>query len=450
MRTRDEQFKMMTTDPVCPLIVRLAVPTIISMLITAVYNTADTYFVSQLNKSASGAVGIVMPLMALIQAVGFTLGMGAGSNISRLLGEKQNEKACEYGSKALFAAIALGAVITGVCFIFFEDLLLLLGSTDTILPFARDYAFYILCAAPLFTALFVLNNILRGEGKAFFSMMGVAAGGLLNIIIDPIFINNLSLGIAGAAIATAISQLVSVVILLVPFIFKKTIIRLSFSKLFRNTGVYLQILRIGLPSLLRQGLASLATILLNNSAANISDAAVSAMTIVTKVSMMINSAFIGFGQGFQPVVGYNHGAGLHDRVRRAFMFTLAVGTGLLTVLGIATWIFAERIMNAFIDDSEVVKIGIAALRAQCIATPFMAPGIVTNMVLQSVGKAFGASVLSSARQGLFFIPLILTLPHFFGTQGLIWSQPVADLLTLVAAIPFGVIFLKNLKKAASQ
>lgn len=450
MRTRDEQFKMMTTDPVCPLIVRLAVPTIISMLITAVYNTADTYFVSQLNKSASGAVGIVMPLMALIQAVGFTLGMGAGSNISRLLGEKQNEKACEYGSKALFAAIALGAVITGVCFIFFEDLLLLLGSTDTILPFARDYAFYILCAAPLFTALFVLNNILRGEGKAFFSMMGVAAGGLLNIIIDPIFINNLSLGIAGAAIATAISQLVSVMILLMPFIFKKTIIRLSFSKLFRNTGVYLQILRIGLPSLLRQGLASLATILLNNSAANISDAAVSAMTIVTKVSMMINSAFIGFGQGFQPVVGYNHGAGLHDRVRRAFMFTLGVGTGLLTVLGIATWIFAERIMNAFIDDSEVVKIGIAALRAQCIATPFMAPGIVTNMVLQSVGKAFGASVLSSARQGLFFIPLILTLPHFFGTQGLIWSQPVADLLTLVAAIPFGVIFLKNLKKAASQ
>lgn len=450
MRTRDEQFKMMTTDPVCPLIVRLAVPTIISMLITAVYNTADTYFVSQLNKSASGAVGIVMPLMALIQAVGFTLGMGAGSNISRLLGEKQNEKACEYGSKALFAAIALGAVITGVCFIFFEDLLLLLGSTDTILPFARDYAFYILCAAPLFTALFVLNNILRGEGKAFFSMMGVAAGGLLNIIIDPIFINNLSLGIAGAAIATAISQLVSVVILLVPFIFKKTIIRLSFSHLFRNTGVYLQILRIGLPSLLRQGLASLATILLNNSAANISDAAVSAMTIVTKVSMMINSAFIGFGQGFQPVVGYNHGAGLHDRVRRAFMFTLGVGTGLLTVLGIATWIFAERIMNAFIDDSEVVKIGIAALRAQCIATPFMAPGIVTNMVLQSVGKAFGASVLSSARQGLFFIPLILTLPHFFGTQGLIWSQPVADLLTLVAAIPFGLIFLKNLKKAASQ
>lgn len=441
---------MMTTDPVCPLIVRLAVPTIISMLITAVYNTADTYFVSQLNKSASGAVGIVMPLMALIQAVGFTLGMGAGSNISRLLGEKQNEKACEYGSKALFAAIALGAVITGVCFIFFEDLLLLLGSTDTILPFARDYAFYILCAAPLFTALFVLNNILRGEGKAFFSMMGVAAGGLLNIIIDPIFINNLSLGIAGAAIATAISQLVSVVILLVPFIFKKTIIRLSFSKLFRNTGVYLQILRIGLPSLLRQGLASLATILLNNSAANISDAAVSAMTIVTKVSMMINSAFIGFGQGFQPVVGYNHGAGLHDRVRRAFMFTLGVGTGLLTVLGIATWLLAERIMNAFIDDSEVVKIGIAALRAQCIATPFMAPGIVTNMVLQSVGKAFGASVLSSARQGLFFIPLILTLPHFFGTQGLIWSQPVADLLTLVAAIPFGVIFLKNLKKAASQ
>lgn len=441
---------MMTTDPVCPLIVRLAVPTIISMLITAVYNTADTYFVSQLNKSASGAVGIVMPLMALIQAVGFTLGMGAGSNISRLLGEKQNEKACEYGSKALFAAIALGAVITGVCFIFFEDLLLLLGSTDTILPFARDYAFYILCAAPLFTALFVLNNILRGEGKAFFSMMGVAAGGLLNIIIDPIFINNLSLGIAGAAIATAISQLVSVMILLMPFIFKKTIIRLSFSHLFRNAEVYLQILRIGLPSLLRQGLASLATILLNNSAANISDAAVSAMTIVTKVSMMINSAFIGFGQGFQPVVGYNHGAGLHGRVRRAFMFTLAVGTGLLTVLGIATWIFAERIMNAFIDDSEVVKIGIAALRAQCIATPFMAPGIVTNMVLQSVGKAFGASVLSSARQGLFFIPLILTLPHFFGTQGLIWSQPVADLLTLVAAIPFGVIFLKNLKKAASQ
>lgn len=291
---------MMTTDPVCPLIVRLAVPTIISMLITAVYNTADTYFVSQLNKSASGAVGIVMPLMALIQAVGFTLGMGAGSNISRLLGEKQMKRPVNTAQRHFLPRLPWALLSQACALSFSKTFFCCWAPLIQYFRFARDYAFYILCAAPLFTALFVLNNILRGEGKAFFSMMGVAAGGLLNIIIDPIFINNLSLGIAGAAIATAISQLVSVMILLMPFIFKKTIIRLSFSKLFRNTGVYLQILRIGLPSLLRQGLASLATILLNNSAANISDAAVSAMTIVTKVSMMINSAFIGFVRAFSP------------------------------------------------------------------------------------------------------------------------------------------------------
>ena len=304
----EQQYIKMTATPVGRLISSLAIPTIISMLVTAVYNMADTYFVSQIGTSAAGAVGIVFSLMALIQAVGFALGMGAGSNISRLLGQKNEERAQVLAATAFYTSIFLGLLLTVFGLKYISGLMTALGATPTILPYAIDYAKYILMGAPIMCASYVLNNVLRAEGKATFSMIGISFGGVLNIVLDPIFIYSMGLGISGAAIATVLSQLISFLILLSCFLRKQTIIRLNIRKVATDVETYLLIIKTGLPSLFRQGLASISTVMLNVNAAVYGDAAVAAMSIVSKCFMLIFSSLIGFGQGFQPVVGNPSGS----------------------------------------------------------------------------------------------------------------------------------------------
>lgn len=321
MAKNDAQYIRMTETPVGKLITSLAIPTIISMLVTSIYNIADTYFVSKLGESASGAVGIVFSLMAIIQAVGFTLGMGAGSWISRLLGEHKDKLASNVAASGFYAALLFGALISAAGFIFTNPLMNLLGATETILPFARDYARLILTASPIMAASFVMNNILRAEGKARFAMVGLTSGGILNMLLDPLFIFVFKMGIKGAAAATSISQLVSFVILLICFLQKKTITSISPKNISKNITIYLQIIKNGLPSFSRQGLASIATVALNKNAAVYGDPAVAAMSIVGKIAMFIFSVSIGIGQGYQPVVGYNYGAEKYERVKKAFFFT---------------------------------------------------------------------------------------------------------------------------------
>lgn len=443
----DEQYKRMTETPVERLICQLALPTITSMLVTAIYNSADAYFVGKLGKSASGAVGVVFSLMTIIQAVGFTVGMGAGSNISRLLGARKNDEANVIASSAFCIAVVFGLLLTVICLPLSGRLMLLLGATDTILPYAVSYARYILLAAPLMTASFVMNNVLRSEGHATFSMIGISTGGILNMILDPIFIFRFNMGIAGAAAATAVSQCVSFLILLSSFVSKRSTIRLSVKNISFKLSVYARIIKNGLPSFTRQGLASIATVMLNKNAGICGgDAAISAMTIVGKVFMMIFSSCLGFGQGYQPVVGYNYGAKRHDRVRRAFFFALKVGTVILTCFAVAMFIFAEEVVSAFIKDGEVIGIGIRALRAQCLSMPVLTLGVICNMTFQTIGKSWTATFLSSARQGIFFLPAIVVLPMILGLDGVIITQPVADIMTFLCCIPFAVSFIHKLPR----
>ena len=440
-----KQFKKMTEAPVCPLILRLAIPTTVSMLVTGIYNTADTYFVSQLGKSASGAVSVVFSLMALIQAIGFTLGMGSGSIISRSLGAKDTDTAGKALSTSFFSALGIGGLISVFGLIFIEPIMNLLGSTPTALPYAKIYARYILLGAPIMMGTYVLNNLWRWEGKAVFSMIGIGFGGVLNIFLDPLFINTLDMGVAGAAIATLISQCVSFLLLLVPVILKKNIAKLSIKNFSRTLSFHGNIWFTGLPSLLRQGLASLSTIFLNLQGGSLAgDAALSAMGIFSKVVMLIFCVLLGIGQGYQPVLGFNFGAKKWDRMKTAFLFTWIFGTSVMLLFAIPLFIFAPQLMPLFIDDAEVISIGTHALRLEAFMLPLLTVNVMCNMTFQSLGERFKASFLSCLRQGLYFIPLILLLPHFFGISGIEAVYPVCDFLTCATSFPFALAFLYRL------
>lgn len=442
---QSQQFHNMTETPVGKLITTLSIPTIISMLVTSIYNMADTFFVSKLGTSASGAVGIVFSVMAIIQAIGFTFGMGSGSWISRLLGAKEEEQAKEVAATGFYSAIFLCTLMSVVGEWKMDDLMRILGASDTILPYARAYARYILLAAPIMASSFVLNNILRSEGHAKFAMIGITTGGILNVILDPIFIFAFQMGISGAAVATALSQMVSFLILLSYFVMHKTTTRLGIHRIAKNPKIYFQIVKNGLPSFSRQGLASIASIMLNKQAMIYGDAAVAAMAIVTKIFQMMFSVLIGFGQGYQPVVGFNYGAGIMERVKKAMKFTLKVGTIGMTTAAVVLFVTAPHLLKLFIsDDPAVMEIGTMALRAQAISMPLLPVGVVANMTFQSIGKAWRATMMSAMRQGIFFLPLIFILPAFWGLYGVVSTQAVSDLLTAFACAPFLVRFYKNL------
>lgn len=450
--TYEEKYQLMINTPISRLIPRLAVPTIISMLITSIYNMADTFFVSQLSTSASGAVGVNFSLMAMIQAIGFTLGMGSGNFMSRMLGAREQEKAQRACSTAVYTAFALGLLlaITGIANI--DSLVRMLGATETIAPYAKDYGRYILIAAPYMTVSFVFNNHLRSQGNAALSMIGITTGGILNVILDPVLIFGLKMGISGAAIATIFSQFVSFTILLVLVIRSGNVLK-PHPRYFTFQGwVYKEILSAGMPTLGRQGLASVASVLLNVASSGFGDAAVAAMSIVTRIMMFINSALIGFGQGFQPVCGFNFGAGRYDRVLEAYFFCRRVALVFLLVMGVIMFAVSTPIMRLFRkEDADVIRIGALALKMQCCLLPFQSYTIIGNMLTQSIGYSFRATLTAISKQGLFFIPAILILPPLLGIPGLQLAQPVADGLTFVLTQVIVVMVVKELRRmAASQ
>lgn len=440
------QYKKMTEKPVKPLILELAVPTIISMLVSAIYNTADTFFVSQIGTSASGAIGVVFSMMAIIQAGGFTLGMGAGSIISRALGVKDQERANRIGSSAFFAAILLGLLLAVFSHIFLEQLMRGLGATTTVLPYAKSYLKYILYGAPIMIASFVMNNILRAEGKAKFAMIGLGAGGVINIGLDPLFIFTFDMGIAGAAIATLISQLISFILLLAAFVRHKSVVQIGIRKISSKFNDYAEIVKTGMPSFCRQGFASISTILLNLQASVFGDPALSAMSIVSKIFMLIFCVGLGIGQGYQPVMGYNYSAKLWKRAKEAYQFTYITLTVTTLFLCTVTYVFAKQIFPFFIHDDEVIAIGTQALRFQSITIPFLMVNVICNMTFQSIGSKMKATLLSCCRQGFFFIPCALILPNVLGLIGVELIQPISDICTCLVSIYFALDFYKEIKK----
>lgn len=438
------QYDKMTKQPVGSLVITLGIPTTISMLVTNIYNMVDTMFVGKLGTSASGAVGIVFGFMSILQAFGFLFGQGAGSIISRRLGNKDEDSASVVASTAFFSSMFMGLLIGILGTVFNTKMVYLLGSTDTILPYAKTYSLFILAAAPFMTSTFTMNNILRFEGKASLSMVGLMTGAILNMVGDPILMFGLDMGIAGAGLSTAISQFVSFCVLLSMFLSGKTQSKLSVRKITREFNVLFDIVATGFPSLVRQGLQAVSTMILNQQARIYGDAAVAAMSIVSRISFFIFAVGLGIGQGFQPVCGFNYGARKFSRVKEAFSFTLVAGEVLLGMFAVAGLLFSNQAIAVFRDDAEVIAFGTPALRYQCMAL-FLNPLIVlSNMTLQSTGQRAWATFLSMMRSGLYLIPMIYILTYTMGARGIQLAQPVSDVLSFATALPVIVNFIRKL------
>ena len=446
--TETDNYKRMTEAPIAPLIVRLAIPTTLTMLVTNIYNLVDTAFVGRLGTSASGAVGIVFGFMSIIQAFGFLFGQGAGSIIARRLGQKNNGEANVVASTSVVLSFSVGALLALLTELFLEPLIVLMGSTPTIMPFAKDYIRFILVATPFMTAGFTMNQILRYEGRAALGMVGMVTGCVLNILGDALFMFVLDMGISGAGLSTALSEVVSFSILLTMFLSGRSISRLSIKSFSPDLVRIADIAGTGLPSLLRQALNALATMLLNNQAAVYGDAAVAAMSIVGRIIFFAFSVALGIGQGFQPVGAFNYGAGKYGRVRKGYRSTLIIGEACMLVAAAALLAAPEALMVLFRDDPEVVVIGAFALRLQALSLLLMPPTVVTEMLYQTTGHKLGASALSLMRGGLIFIPLILILPQVIGLLGVQMAQAVANAAAVVPAVLFAAHFFRNLPEEA--
>lgn len=443
-KNTNNQYQKMTETPVAKLIITLGIPTTISMLITNIYNMADSFFVSRISLSAGGATSIVFGIMSILQAFGFMFGHGAGSNISRMLGAKQIEKANKYASTGFFWSLVCGLFIMVGGLLFLEPIMRLLGSTDTILPYAKAYGRWILLAAPAMTASCVLNNILRYEGKAMLAMIALTTGGIVNIFLDPLFIFGFGWGIDGAGIATAFSQYLSFAILLSMFFLKKTQSTLSIRFIAKESYIIGNILLIGLPSLVRQGLNSVSTMVLNTQAKVFGDAAIAAMGYVGRTTSLIFSVGLGIGQGFQPVAAFNYGAKKYERVKKGTWFTLGFGAAFMGVVSTGCFVFAPQIISIFRNETAVVAIGSEALRIMCALLVFLPISVVATMLFQSIGKSRPALILSALQSGLIFIPLCMILPHFLGIKGIEIAQPLAYFSTAMVSLPIMLRFLKRL------
>ena len=441
-----DKHSRMTTAPIPGLVTRLAVPTIISMLVTAFYNMADTFFVGRIGTSASAAVGVVFPVMSIIQACAFFFGHGSGNFISRALGAHDDESAARMVSTGFFCALFSGILLASLGIAFIRPLARLLGSTETILPYAMDYMRVILVGAPWMMASMVLNNQLRFQGSAVYGMVGIASGAVLNIALDPLLIFALKMGIAGAALATIFSQFVGFCLLLAGTR-RGGNLRLYFG-LFTPTPRYLKaIANGGMPSLCRQGLNSVGTLCLNLGAGIYGDAAIAAMSIVGRIVLFANSCVIGFGQGFQPVCGFCYGAKKYGRVKEAFWFCVKAATVFLCCMAVLGFAFAPGLVALFRKgDADVARIGAVALRAQCLTFPLSAWIVLCNMMMQTIGKSVRASFLAMARQGLFFVPAVLVLPRALGLFGLQISQSVADVITFAVSIPLQLSVFREMDR----
>lgn len=443
--SQEEKVDYMTTEKVPKLICSLAVPTIISMLVTTFYNMVDTFFVGKINNQATAAVGVVFSIMTLMQALGFFFGHGAGNYISRKMGERKYEDAEKMASFSFFLCFIVGIFVSVICIIFMEPLAMALGSTETILPYTIDYMKIILIGAPFIMSSFVLNNQLRYQGSASYAMVAIVLGAILNIGLDPLLMFVFDMGIKGAAYATIISQIASFILLLVVSN-KGENIHISIKKAeFRFTYLF-EILRGGSPSLFRQGLVSIASIILNNLAAGFGDETVAAMSVVSRITMFANSTLIGFGQGYQPVCGMNFGAGLYKRVREGFWFCVKYSFLFLILLSGLSYIFAPELVGLFREDMEVISIGSCVLRYQCLVFPLSSVIVLTNMMLQSTGKGIWATIVASARQGFFFIPIVVIMTYLFGIKGLEISQTIADIFAFLLAFPVALYYMNLFKK----
>ncbi len=448
--TLDAKYREMTETPVPRLVLRMAVPSMVSMVVTALYNVVDAAFVGHLSTEATAGIGISFAFMTFIQAIGFFFGHGSGNYISRALGARQIDDAETMAAVGFFTPLILGLAVTVVGLLFLPQLAVLLGATPDVVPYACSYLRYILIATPFMMSSLVLNNQLRLQGNARFGMIGIVSGSLLNIALDPLFIFVLDLGVAGASIATAVSQTFAWGLLLWGTT-RDEAVHIRFAKFRPSFGCYREIVAGGLPSLCRQAFNCLSVIMLNFAASKYAPAgqaasSIAAFAVVSRTTMFAFSLILGFTQGFQPVCGFNYGAHKYDRVRYSYLFAFSVSAAMLTLLSALGYIFAPQIVAVFRDeDPALLEIGTAALRWQCVVFPLCTLSTSTNMLFQNIRMTFPATLLAIGRQGLFFVPAILILPRIFGLQGVEMTQAVADVCTFFLSLPFAVWINRKLK-----
>lgn len=436
-------YDKMTKKPLARLIIELGIPTTISMLVTNIYNMADTYFVGTLGKSQQASIGILFTLQTIIQAIAFMIGQGSGTLIAKALAEQNKKEASEYASTGFFVSVFLGLLLSVTGFLFLEPFMKLLGSTQTILPYAKLYGSCVLFTAPLVMGSFVLNNALRFEGKSFYAMIGLVSGGIINIIGDYVMVVILKMGVLGAGIATALSQCVSFTLLLIMFKISAQS-SISLKAVSRNVKVYKTISKVGVPALIRQGLTSFSNGLLNNLTAPFGDAAIAAMSVVNRFSSFLLCLGLGIGQGFQPVCAFNYQAKEYKRVKKGMLITMEIGFLCMICIAIPGFIFANEIVQIFQKSRDVVEIGAVALRFTCIGTTFMTLSVPVNMLYQSIRKSGICSFLSMLRSGLILIPTLLITTRLWGIGGIQSSQAISDVLTGIISIPF-IINIMNKK-----
>ncbi len=436
------QYDKMTKTPLVKLIVSLGIPTTISMLVTSLYNMADTYFVGTLGESPQAATGILFTLQAIIQAVAFMLGQGSGTMVSKALADRNKEEASEYASTGFFSGLIFGTIFLILGLLFLNPLLHFLGSTETILPYARQYGACVLFSCPVVMGSFVLNNNLRYEGKSFYSMIGLVSGGILNIFLDYLFVPVFKWGVLGAGIATAMSQIVSFCILLFFFI-RMGESKIRVSSMSKKKEVYFTIMKVGFPAMVRQGLASISGGLLNNITRPFGDAAIAAMSVANRFSMFVMCVGLGIGQGYQPVAAFNYQSKRYDRVKRGLVVTIVIGFCMVACLAIPSIFFAEDIVYAFQKSPAVMEVGVLPLRCACMGAMFLPLSIPVNMLYQSTRQVKISTFLSMMRNGLMFIPTLLITTHFWGLLGVQISQPLADMFTGIVGIPFVISFLRK-------
>lgn len=443
MHQRDN-FIFLTSAPVHRVILTMAVPTIISMLVTSVYNIVTTFYVGRISTQATAAVGVAFPIMSIIQAVGFTFGQGSGNYISRELGAQRHDNASRMASTGFFSAVCMGVVLCVIGLLLLEPLVLLLGSTPTVLPYAKRYLAFILLAMPFMCGALCLNNQMRFQGNAAYAMFGILTGAVINVFLAPVLIFLCGMGITGAGLSTFVGEVSSMFVLLM-MTHKGGTIRIHLRNFAPRATLFSEILAGGTPSFTRQGMASVGVAMLNVAAGRFGDAAIAGMSIVGRVTFVVFAAVIGLGQGFQPLCGFCYGARLYERVREGYWFIVRLGTSFLVCVAVLGFVWSAEIVAVFRHDPAVVAVGSVALRWQLVTLPLGAVVMYTNMMMQTIRKPWQANILAASRNGLFFIPLIIILPHFLGLLGVEMCQACADMLSFVLAVPIAMSGFKALK-----
>lgn len=432
MDNQNKRMELLGSASISKALLAMGIPTMIGMLINALYNLVDAYFVGGLGESQMGAISVVYPLGQVVVGLGLLFGNGAASYISRLLGRNKKEQANKVASTALYSSLSVGAVVIIVSVVFMKPILKLLGATESILPYAVTYAsiYIISCIFNVFNV--TMNNIVTSEGAAKTTMCALLIGAVLNIGLDPLFIYTFHLGVAGAAIATAISQMVSTGIYLLYIFRKKSVFQFKIKDYTLSKEIISEIFKIGIPTLVFQLLTSLSISLINNAAGNYGDAAIAGMGVVTRLVSMGSLTVFGFIKGFQPIAGYSYGAKKFDRLRSAIKTSVLWSTTFCVIAGLLFTVFSSNIVSQFTTgNAEMICIGVKSLRANGIT--FMLFGFYTvySSLFLALGKGKEGFILGACRQGICFIPVILILPTLWGLNGILYAQPIADIISAV-------------------